>query len=109
MAQTQHTTAQLAAMSQASAHVDNASQAITGFRGQVADIVAGTTAGYVTDAANVFRGVMDQWHSDLGVIIQGLETIRGNLTGTSANYQGAMDADSHSANQIAALLNGGGA
>jgi len=100
------TTAQTAAMSQAAVHVDNAGQAIATIRNQVADAVAATSGGYVSDAATLFRNVMDQWGADFNQIIQGLETIREKLVGTTKNYQGAMDIDHMSVNQVAALLNG---
>jgi WXG100 family type VII secretion target len=100
------TTAQTAAMAQAAIHVDNAGQAIATIRNQVADAVGATSGGYVTEAATLFRNVMDQWGQDFGTIIAGLESIKEKLTGTTANYKGAMDIDSQSANQIAALLNG---
>jgi WXG100 family type VII secretion target len=106
MAGSGQTTAQTAAMTQAAVHVDNAGQAIATIRNQVNDAVAATSGGYVSDAATLFRNVMEQWSADFGQIIQGLETIREKLVGTTKNYQGAMDSDSTSANQIAALLNG---
>lgn len=104
----QQTTAQTQAMSQAAQHVDNAGQAITTIRNQVSDAVAATAGGYQTAAATLFRGVMDQWGQDFVSIINGLETIREALVGTAQNYQGAMNLDHESANQIAALLNGDG-
>lgn len=102
------TTAQTDAMRQAAVHVDNAGQSIATIRNQVQEAVAATAGGYQSDAATLFRSVMDQWSTDFGQIIQGLETIRENLVGTTANYQGVMDLDTESANQIASLLNGTG-
>lgn len=106
MAGSQHSTAQTDAMTKAAVHVDNAGQAIATIRNQVTDAVGATSAGYVSEAATVFRDVMDQWSRDFGAIISGLEGIREKLTGTTRNYQGAMSIDHESANQIAALLNG---
>jgi WXG100 family type VII secretion target len=106
MAAGQQTTAQTDAMRQAATHVDDAGQAIATLRNQVQEAVASTAGGYDTAAATLFRGVMDQWAQDFVSIINGLETIRENLVGTTTNYQGAMDLDRESANQIAALLNG---
>ena len=102
----QPTTAQTQAMTLAAQHVDNAGQAITTIRNQVGDAVAATAGGYETAAATLFRSVMDQWGQDFQSIINGLETIREALVGTAKNYQGAMNLDHESANQIAALLNG---
>ncbi len=102
----QQTTAQTQAMTLASQHVDNAGQAIATIRNQVADAVQATAGGYQTSAATLFRGVMDQWAQDFQNIINGLETIREALVGTARNYQGAMNLDHESANQIASLLNG---
>ena len=102
----QQTTAQTEAMRQAATHVDNAGQAIATLRNQVQEAVDATAAGYQTDAATLFRNVMSQWAQDFVTIINGLETIRENLVGSTANYQGAMDYDRQSANQIATLLNG---
>lgn len=101
------TTAQTQAMSLAAQHVDNAGQAIAAIRNQVSDAVAATAGGYDTAAATLFRGVMDQWSTDFVSIINGLDSIREALVGTAKNYQGAMNLDHESANQIAALLNGG--
>lgn len=106
MATPQQTTAQTQAMQQAAQHVDDAGQAIATIRNQVADAVAATAGGYQSSAATLFRGVMDQWGQDFTAIINGLESIRTALTGTAQNYQGAMNLDHESANQIAALLNG---
>ena len=105
----QQTTAQSQAMGVAAQHVQDAGQAIATIRNQVADAVAATTGGYQTSAATLFRGVMDQWGQDFTTIINGLQTIGEALTGTAQNYQGAMNIDQDSANQIAALLNGGDA
>lgn len=102
----QQTTAQTQAMTRAAQHVDGAGQAIATIRNQVSDAVAATAGGYQTSAATLFRSVMDQWATDFTSIINGLETIRTALVGTAQNYQGAMNLDHESANQIAALLNG---
>jgi WXG100 family type VII secretion target len=102
----QQTTAQTQAMTQAAQLVADAGQAIATIRNQVADAVAATSAGYQSPAATLFRGVMDQWGQDFQSIINGLDTIGQALTGTAQNYQGAMNLDHESANQIAALLNG---
>jgi WXG100 family type VII secretion target len=104
----QQATAQTDAMRQAATHVDDAGQAIATLRNQVQEAVDSTAAGYQSAAATLFRGVMGQWAQDFASIISGLETIRENLVGTTTNYQGAMDIDQQSANQIAALLNGKG-
>jgi len=106
MAATQQTTAQTDAMRQAATHVDEAGQGVATLRNQVQEAVDATAGGYQSPAATLFRGVMSQWAQDFSTIISGLETIRENLVGTTTNYQGAMDFDHQSANQIAALLNG---
>lgn len=98
-------TAQTTAMTQAAQHVDNAGQAIASIRNQVNDAVQATSGGYVTEAATLFRNVMDQWGQDFISIITGLESIHEKLTGTTVNYKGAMDIDGEGVNQIAALLN----
>lgn len=100
------TTAQTDAMGQAAIHVDEAGQAIATIRNQVQQAVDATAGSYQSEAASLFRSVMDQWAQDFGTIIGGLETIRQNLVGTTANYQGAMDLDQESVSQIASLLNG---
>ena len=100
------TTAQTDAMRQAAVHVDNAGQTITTIRNQVQEAVDATSSGYQSPAATLFRSVMGQWGQDFTNIIAGLETIRESLVGTTTNYQGAMDLEHESANQIAALLNG---
>jgi WXG100 family type VII secretion target len=101
----QQTTAQTEAMRQAAVHVDNGGQAISTLRNQVQQAVDSTRSGYVTSAAALFRNVMDQWSNDFATIISGLETIRENLVGTATAYQGAINVDGDSANQIASLLN----
>ena len=106
MAGTQPTTAETTAMTQAAVHVDNAGQAITTIKNQIHDAVNATYSGYVTEGGTLFRDIMAQWDVDFGKIIDALETIRENLVGTTKVYTGAMDIDSMSANQIAALLNG---
>lgn len=101
------TTAETAAMTQASTQVDTARQSIAMFNAQVQAAVAATAGGYDSSAATVFRSVMGQWGDDVTKIIDGLNTIYENLGGTAKNYQGAMNLEGDSANQIAALLNGG--
>lgn len=108
MAASQHTSAQTAAMAKAAFHVGNAHEAITGVKNQVASTVAGTSTAYVSEAATLFRSVMEQWDQDFNTILAGLRTIGEKLTGTAQHYSGAMDHDHQSANQIAATLNGPG-
>jgi len=103
----QRTAAQTHAMAQAAHHVANAHEAITGLKNQVATTVSGTSAGYVSEAATLFRSVMEQWDSDFNTILAGLRTMGEKLTGTAQHYGGAMDHDVQSANQIAAALNDG--
>ena len=109
MAASQHTSAQTTAMAQAAFHVGNTHDAITGLKNQAASTVAGTTTGYVSEAATLFRSVMEQWDQDFNTILAGLRTMGEKLTGTAHRYGGAMDHDRQSANEIAALLNGPGA
>lgn len=106
MAASQHTSAQTHAMAQAAFHVANAHDAITGVKNQVASTVAGTSTGYVSEAATLFRNVMEQWDQDFTTILEALRTMGEKLTGTAQHYGGAMEHDHHSANQIAAVLNG---
>jgi WXG100 family type VII secretion target len=101
------TSAQVDAMAASVRHVDTAGQALADIHGRVQQTVAATSGGYVSDAATVFRGVMDQWHQDFGKIINGLERIQSALTSTQRHYEATMAEDRGSANQIAALLNGG--
>lgn len=108
MAASQHTSAQTHAMAQAAFHVGNAHEAITGLKNQAASTVAGTSAAYVSEAATLFRNVMEQWDQDFNTILGGLRAMGEKLTGTAQHYGGAMDSDHQSANQIAALLNGSG-
>lgn len=109
MAASQHTSAQTHAMAQAAFHVGNAHDTITGLKNQAASTVAGTSTGYVSEAATLFRSVMEQWDQDFNTILGGLRTMGEKLTGTAQRYGGAQEHDHHSANQIAALLNGPGA
>jgi uncharacterized protein YukE len=109
MAATQRTAAQTQAMAEAAFHVGSAHDSITGLKNQAAATVAGTSAGYVSEAATLFRNVMEQWDQDFNTILGGLRTMGENLTGTAQHYGGAIDHDHQSANQIAALLNGPGA
>jgi WXG100 family type VII secretion target len=100
------TSAQVDAMTTAAQHVDTAGQHLTGIRGRVQQTVAATSAGYVSDAATLFRGVMDQWDGDFAKIIGGLERIQTALTSNQKQYVASMEQERASANQIAALLNG---
>jgi WXG100 family type VII secretion target len=102
------TTAQVAAMGEASRHVDNAGQALAVIRGNIQQAIASTSAGYNSPAAALFRNTMDQWNTDFQKIIGGLERIREALTHTSKHYEATMEQERQSANQIASLLNGGG-
>jgi WXG100 family type VII secretion target len=102
----QQASAQTPAMKLAVQHIDNAGQSIATIRNQVNDAVGATAGGYQTSAATLFRSVMDQWGQDFLAIKNGLDTIREALAGTAQNYEGAMNLDHESANQIAALLNG---
>jgi WXG100 family type VII secretion target len=102
----QQASAQTQSMLQAAQHVADAGNAIATIRNQVADAVGATTSGYQSPAADLFRSVMLQWHDDFRAIMTGLDNIGTALTGTAQNYQGAMNLDHESANQIAALLNG---
>lgn len=100
------TSAQVAAMTQAAQHVDNAGQDLANIQGRIQQAVASTSAGYQSDAATLFRNVMDQWHQDFAKILGGLDQIRTALTGTQKNYEASMDWERSSVNQIASLLNG---
>jgi WXG100 family type VII secretion target len=103
----QQTTTDVAAMAQAAVYVDNCGQSITTIWNQVNDAVDQTHGGYETAGAALFRNVMGQWSTDFGKIIEGLEEIRQALVGNRLAYHGAIDIDHMSANQVAALLNGG--
>ena len=100
------TSAQVEAMAQAAQHVDNAGQDLANIQGRIQQAVANTSAGYVSDAATLFRNVMDQWNGDFAKIINGLDQIRTALTGTQKHYEAGMEQERASVNQIAALLNG---
>jgi WXG100 family type VII secretion target len=101
------TTAQVAAMSEAARHVDNAGQALAVIRGNIQQAIASTAAGYNSQAATLFRSTMDQWGTDFQKIVGGLERIREALTHTTKHYEATMEQERQSANQIASLLNGG--
>ena len=103
------TTAQIAAMAEAARHVDNAGQALATIRGTVATAIAATAAGYNSPAATLFRGTMDQWQGDFQKIIAGLERMHEALTHTTRHYVATIEQERQSANEIAALLNGGNA
>jgi len=100
------TSAQVDAMTTAARHVDTAGQTLADIRGRVQQTVAGTSAGYVSDAATLFRGVMDQWDGDFAKIIGGLERIQTALTSNQKHYEASMATERASVNEIAALLNG---
>jgi WXG100 family type VII secretion target len=102
------TSAQIAAMAEAAGHVDNAGQALATIRGTVAQAVAATASGYNSPAAVMFRNTMDQWHGDFQKIIAGLERMHQALTHTTRHYEATLEQERNSANEIAALLNGGG-
>jgi WXG100 family type VII secretion target len=100
------TSAQVEAMTSAAQHVDAAGQALATIQGRIQTAIANTSSGYVSDAATLFRSVMDQWHQDFTKIVNGLENIRTALTSTQKVYESTMAQEQMSANQIAALLNG---
>lgn len=100
------TAAETAAMTEAARHVDAAAELLAGVRGNVAQAVAATGAGYQSDAATLFRSTMDQWGGDFDKIIGGLEQIHKALTHNAIHYQATLESDRASVNQIAALLNG---
>ena len=102
----QQATAQTQAMTKAAQQVADAGNAIATIRNQVTDAVQATAGGYDTPAATLFRSVMEQWGQDFQSIITALDNMGQALTGVAQNYQGAMNLDHESANQIAALLNG---
>jgi WXG100 family type VII secretion target len=93
-------------MATAARHVDTAGQALANIQNRVQQAVNSTSAGYSSDAASLFRNVMGQWHQDFTKIIGGLERIQTSLTGTQKQYEGTMQQERASANQVAALLNG---
>lgn len=102
------TSAQVTAMNEAARHVDNAGQALATIRGNIQQAIASTASGYNSAAATLFRSTMDEWGNDFQKIIGGLERIREALTHTTKHYEATMEQERQSANQIAALLNGGG-
>jgi WXG100 family type VII secretion target len=101
------TSAQTQLMAKAAVDVDNAGQVLAGIRGRIQQAVAATSTGYVSDAGHLFRSVMDQWDTDFQTIVNGLQRIHEALTQTHHNYTAGIQQDRQSANQIAALLNGG--
>jgi WXG100 family type VII secretion target len=100
------TSAQVDAMAAAARHVDTAGQGLADIQGRVQQTVAATSAGYVSDAATLFRNVMDAWNGDFAKIIGGLERIQTALTSNQKHYEATMEQEHASVNQIAALLNG---
>jgi len=100
------TSAQVDAMTTAARHVDTAGQALADIRGRVQQTVGATSAGYVSDAATLFRGVMDQWDGDFAKIIGGLERIQTALTSNQKHYEASMAEERARVNEIATLLNG---
>lgn len=107
MAGPKGTSAQTDLMAKAAVDVDNAGQVLAGIQGRVQQAVAATSGGYQSQAASLFRSVMDQWNGDFGTIISGLERIHEALTQTQRQYVASADQDRQSVNQIASLLNGG--
>ena len=53
--------AQIPAMAQAASQVEEAGRTLAGIRSRVAGTVANTQSGYQSEAATVFRSVMEQW------------------------------------------------
>jgi uncharacterized protein YukE len=101
--------AELAAMAHSARYVEEATQMLAAIRGRVQQAVAATTGGYVSEAATLFRGVMNSWDQDFNKIIAGLDQIHLALAHTHANYTASVQQDRASVNQVAALLNGGAA
>lgn len=102
------TSAQTTAMAEAARHVDNAGQALAVIRGNIQQAIASTSSGYTSAAATLFRNTMSQWDQDFQKIVGGLEQIHHALTSTTRHYEATMQQERQSANEIAALLNGGG-
>jgi WXG100 family type VII secretion target len=101
--------AELTAMAQSARYVDEAGQTLAAIRGRVQQAVAATSGGYVSEAATLFRTVMNSWNDDFNKIVAGLDQIHVALTRTHANYTASVQQDRASVNQVAALLNGGAA
>lgn len=101
--------AELTAMAQSARYVDETGQVLAGIRGRVQQAVAATSGGYVSEAATLFRSVMDSWDQDFNKIMAGLDQIHVALTRTHANYSASVQQDRASVNQVAQLLNGGAA
>jgi WXG100 family type VII secretion target len=101
--------AQIPAMAQAATQVDQAGQTLAGIRTRVGGAVANTQGGYQSEAATVFRNVMDQWGADFQKIVNGLNQIHEALTATHRSYQASVDTDRASANSIMSALNNPGA
>ena len=102
------TSAETAAMAEASRHVDNVGQNLAAIQRNVQQAVDATSTGYNSLAAVLFRSTMEQWHTDFTSILQGLEQIRVALVGTRKTIETGIEQDRQSANQIASMLNGGG-
>lgn len=100
------TSAQVGSMAASARHVEGAGQNLASIRGRVQQTVAATQAGYVSEAAGLFRGVMEQWDQDFAKILGGLERIQAALTSNQKQYEASMQQERASVNQIAALLNG---
>jgi WXG100 family type VII secretion target len=101
--------AELSAMAQSARYVDETGQVLAAIRGRVQQAVAATSGGYVSDAATLFRNVMNSWDADFQKIMAGLDQIHVALTRTHAGYTASVEQDRASVNQVAALLNGGAA
>ncbi len=101
------TSAQLTAMKQAALQVDRASAELARVRHTIAQAVASTAGGYSSPAADLFRSTMDQWSTDFTRIVGGLDRIREALHQNARQYEATLDQERQSANQIAAVLNGG--
>jgi WXG100 family type VII secretion target len=100
------TSAQVDAMAVATRHLDSAGQDLASIRGRIQQTIATTQSGYVSEAAALFRSVMDAWDADFAKIVAGLETIQNALGSNKKQYEASMDQERASVNQIAALLNG---
>ncbi len=101
-------TGDVAKMHSAAKHVDRAGDALAVIRGSIQRAIAATPAGYHSPAADLFRNTMDRWDTDFGHILGELEEIKKKLTQTATHYQATLEEEKHSANKIAALLNGHG-
>ena len=97
--------AQMAAMAQAATQVEEAGRTLAGIRSRVSGTVAATQSGYQSEAATVFRTVMEQWDQDFTKIVAGLDRIRDALSATTRAYQASVEHDRSSANSIMSALN----